>query len=108
MNSLTSNTIEVIRKDGEVILSVVGNFTFDLHLTFKRATDPLKAHQDNVKLYTVDFARTGRVDSSALGMLMIFFGEMGGDRNKMRIINASPSHRQILDVALFEEWFRIE
>ena len=100
-------TIKVVRRGKEVTISITGDFVFDLNVEFRKVTESIKK-QGPADLYTIDFAGIGRLDSSALGMMMIFFGAMGGDKEKMRIINASPGHRRILAIALFESWFRIE
>lgn len=102
-----SGTFKVARRKNEVILSIEGDFVFNMNTAFRKATDPLK-NQEEADIYIIDLAKVGRIDSSALGMLMIFFGAMGGDREKMKIINVSEPVRRILDVALFHEWFQIE
>ena len=55
----------------------------------------------------VDFSNTNRVDSAALGMLLILRRHLGGDEAKVAFINCNEQIKELLAIAKFEKLFKI-
>ena len=85
-------------------IRVVGRFDFHVNDAFRRAYEP---HAPGTT-FVVDLHGTEYLDSSALGMLVLLRRHAGGDAADVRIANASPGIRRILQIAKFEKLYRIE
>jgi len=57
--------------------------------------------------YTLDLTETEYVDSSALGMLLVFRDHAGGDDARVTINVIDPQVRKILEIANFDKLFTI-
>jgi anti-anti-sigma factor len=55
--------------------------------------------------YVVDLGEVNRMDSSALGMLLLLREHAGGERSEIRIVNADSELRGTLRVAGFDKLF---
>ncbi len=87
----------------EAIIKITGRFDFSEHQAFKAACDGCTAAQT----YTLDLRATEYVDSSALGMLLILRDKVGGDKERIKILNANPGVRKVLNIANFEKLFTV-
>ena len=98
-------TISVSRSDdGRIVtLTVTGKFIFDSHRAFRDAysDEPPDAS------FVVDLQETEYMDSSALGMLLLLREHVGGDFERLSIVNTSPRIRRLLEVSRFDRFFRI-
>jgi anti-anti-sigma factor len=87
----------------EAIIKITGRFDFSEHQAFKAACDSCSS----VQKYTLDLRATEYVDSSALGMLLILRDKVGGDKARVKILNANPDVRKVLSIANFEKLFTV-
>jgi anti-anti-sigma regulatory factor len=78
---------------GEGVISVYGHFDFASLEDFTRA---YQAGGADTREWIIDMAATHYLDSSALGMLLIFRDHAGGDDSKIRIINCNEHVRRAL------------
>ncbi|RLA19459.1 MAG: anti-anti-sigma factor [Gammaproteobacteria bacterium] len=87
----------------EAVIKIAGRFDFGEHQAFKTACDACTTAQK----YTLDLRATEYVDSSALGMLLILRDKVGGDKGRVKILNASPEVKKVLTIANFEKLFTV-
>lgn len=85
-------------------IEVSGRFDFGLHQQFRDATN---LSDQGVKVIEVDLAKTEYMDSSALGMLLVLRDKVGDNKNSVRIKNARPEVRKILEIANFDKLFML-
>ncbi len=100
-----SITSTVSDNGNKVTIAVSGKFDFQLYDDFR------SAYVDTPGVgveYVVDLSGADYLDSSALGMLLLLREHAGGEGARIRIVNASPEVRKILDVANFGKLFDIE
>ncbi len=90
--------------NGTLHIEVSGRFDFGVHQQFRDATD-LTEH--DIRTIEVDLGRTDYLDSSALGMLLVLRDKVNGDKSSVRLINARPEVRKILDIANFDKLFTL-
>ncbi len=83
-------------------IDVYGRFDFGLLQQFREATN---LFDQGVKVIEVDLSKTEFMDSSALGMLLLLRGMAGDDKNAVRLKNARPDVRKILEIANFDKLF---
>ena len=81
-----------------VTIVVTGRFDFAVGEEFRRA---YSSHPP-ASSFVVDLARAEYLDSSALGMLLLLRRYAGDRPDSVRIVNASPDVRRILEIAKFE------
>lgn len=94
----------ICSKDGqEATIKISGRFDFGEHQAFKSACDSCATAQR----YNLDLRAAEYVDSSALGMLLMLRDKVGGDRERVKILNATPEVKKVLTIAKFEKLFRI-
>ena len=97
-------SIETAVNGNDLTIRITGRFDFGLHKDFRIASDKINA---NIRKVMVDMGRTEYVDSSALGMLLILREKMGGDRSAVKISNASPEVKKVLEIANFNQLFTL-
>ncbi len=94
-----------LSSDGSVVtISIQGSFDFNTHKAFR---DAYRHYQPDLH-YVVDLSRTTRLDSSALGMLLLLREHAGGDRTRLTIRGCQGGVRELLNVSRFEHLFNIE
>ncbi|MDO1530406.1 STAS domain-containing protein [Fulvimonas sp. R45] len=79
-------------------------FDFSVHRDFHEAC--LGAVRP-ARSYVVDLGEVARMDSSALGMLLLLREHAGGDRAEIRIVNVDSALRGTLRVAGFDRLFAL-
>lgn len=89
---------------GELRINVSGRFDFSMHQDFRKVSE-----QDavGVKSIIIDLGRTEYVDSSALGMLLVLRDKVGDHQAAIRIVNARPDVKKILQIANFDKLFTL-
>ncbi len=92
----TSKTLTVI---------ISGRFDFGIHQEFRKATE---LAESGVSSIIVDMGRVDYLDSSALGMLLVLRDKVGESKSAVRIKNAKPEVRKILEIANFNKLFTLE
>lgn len=94
-----------ISRDGEeMIIAIDGRFDFSQHQAFRTA---MAAAGGRVRGFTVDLARSDYMDSAALGMLLLLLEKAGGNRERVKLINANQNVRKILEIANFDKLFTL-
>ena len=76
-------------------------FDFTVHRDFHDACLGGRA----ARSYVIDLGEVNRMDSSALGMLLLLREHAGGERSEIRIVNADSELRGTLRVAGFDKLF---
>ena len=85
-------------------LRLEDGFDFSIHRAFRDAY----INQDiDPRRYVVDTGSTERIDSSALGMLMLLCERARAHQASIHLVNCSPALRNILRVAGFEKQITI-
>lgn len=89
----------------DIRLRLPERFDFSMHREFRKAYEAGKLGEAN---FTVDLRMTSSLDSAALGMLLQMWEHSGKRPAGVRIVNASPTVRQILAIANFDKLMRID
>ncbi|NGZ26537.1 MAG: STAS domain-containing protein [Magnetococcales bacterium] len=95
--------IHTTSQDRQVVIQIKGVFNFKGHQQFRQAYE---GHAANSR-FVLDFAGIEAIDSSALGMLLILREYAGGDESNITITNVPAEIGKILDVARFNELFKM-
>jgi len=90
--------------NNELVIHISGRFDFSLHRDFREAVERITP---KVQQARIDLEKTEYVDSSALGMLLILRDKMGNEPGNIRITGVRPSVRKILEIANFEQLFKV-
>lgn len=98
----TNSQIEVL--GNTQVMRIDGKFDFEQHRRFRELYE--KAPPE-ISKFVIDLSRTNYMDSSALGMLLLLLEHVGGDRQRVRIVNCNPEIRRILEIANFDKLFDI-
>ena len=78
------------------------HFDFSVHRAFH---DACLGSAKAARSYVVDLGEVTRMDSSALGMLLLLREHAGADHADIRIVNAGSELRSTLKVAGFDKLF---
>lgn len=84
---------------------IKGGFNFDSNAEFRRAMGLAVESQRKI---IVDMAMVDRIDSSALGMLLLLREQCGGSSSGIRIIKCKQDIRDVLKMANFQSVFDID
>lgn len=90
----------------EKSLQIPERFDFGYH---KQFTDQYQSILDDSSITNIalDFSRVSYLDSSALGMMVLFQKKAKSQNIKVRIRGAKESAREILQIANFDRLFEI-
>jgi anti-anti-sigma factor len=91
-------------QDGNATLSINGKFTFEVHRDFSELTDRALSQADCKRL-DIDLAGVIYLDSSALGMLLLAKDKAHTSGKPLRLVGATGTTLQILQVAKFQGMF---
>lgn len=92
--------------DGKTVtIKIEGNFDFKLHREFR---DTYNHERDNGVKFVIDLSKTTYMDSSALGMLLLLREHVGGDSNRVTIINQNPDIKKIFEISNFHQLFEVK
>lgn len=83
-------------------IKITGRFDFSQHQDFRTAFEKTP---DDIKSFTVDLGGTEYVDSSALGMLLVLRDKVEDRNDRVKIVNANPAVKKILEIANFDKLF---
>ncbi len=90
-------------RDSDCLTLQLGQcFDFSVHREFHEAC---LGADTAARSYVIDLGEVGRMDSSALGMLLLLREHAGADRADIRIVNAGGELRNTLRVAGFDKLF---
>lgn len=96
---------KTVDESGTVTISVPGRFDFSVHKAFR---DTYRDTPGEEIAYCVDLRDTEYMDSSALGMLLLLREHAGGDKARVRLVNASEAVKKVLEIANFHRLFQID
>ncbi|HIJ83460.1 MAG: hypothetical protein HW380_695 [Magnetococcales bacterium] len=92
-----------ISKDGDTVTIMFPEiFGFSLRREFKEATS---SHRPGIR-YQLDLRTVTKIDSSALGMLLLFREGAGGESADISFIGVRPEVRRLLQLANFQNLFK--
>lgn len=87
------------------VIRIEGDFDFSSYREFRESY----RHLAPGSALTIDLSSAEYMDSAALGMLMMLKEHMGGNPDNVTIrVSNSPEIRRVLEVARFDELFRLE
>ncbi|MBF0454321.1 MAG: STAS domain-containing protein [Magnetococcales bacterium] len=89
------------REGNKLTLSFSKAFNFHSRISFVEAYKNQPADLS----FELDFRKTQTVDSSALGMLMIFREHAGGKDADITIVGCSPELKKLFEIAQFQSIF---
>ena len=90
--------------ENEYVISISGDFDFNLVEPFVEAYEQFQSSGHTI---VIDFRETEFMDSSGLGMLIKLRKHFGPDAD-IRLRTANPQVMNILEIAKFDEQFKIE
>ncbi len=90
----------------EKTLQLPERFDFGYHSEFTEQYQT-KLADENVTAITLDFSRVGYLDSSALGMMVMFQKQAKSQNVPVKIKGANDSAKEILQIANFDRLFSI-
>jgi len=99
--------ISNVEADGRLILKLSGRFDFHAHRDFRAAYEKA-LESNNAKVLEVDFAGVDYLDSSALGMLLLFREKADASNKQVILAQLKGTVKQVLDVANFGKLFTIK
>lgn len=88
----------------EATIRISGRFDFSQNQEFRSVLEGAGA---NVEKFVVDLRETDYVNSSALGMLLVLRDKVGGQKERVRIVNVNPDVKKISTIANFGQMFAI-
>ncbi|MEO5363982.1 MAG: STAS domain-containing protein [Magnetococcus sp. DMHC-8] len=101
-----SGTVSVLRSDTEIIISITGQFVFDLHRPF-RAAYLHGEHTQKIR-FIIDMSHVEYLDSAAIGMLLMMREETGAEDRAIIINNnARGQVGRVLSATKMERFFQI-
>jgi anti-anti-sigma factor len=96
-----------IQNNGDTtVIYLDGHFVFDGRICFRDAYDQCLARNET-RLILLDMAKVSRMDSSALGMLLLLKERAEAVNKTVHIRGASGLPRSLLEVAQFHRIFTI-
>ncbi|HEC13828.1 MAG TPA: anti-sigma factor antagonist [Acidiferrobacteraceae bacterium] len=99
------NPVQVSRQGDEAVISIGERFDFSVHKAFRDAYES-SVSDAQVHRYVIDLADTSYVDSSALGMLLVFRDRVAAG-DEIAVTNCNREVRNIFQVANFQKLFKI-
>ncbi|MBF0284079.1 MAG: STAS domain-containing protein [Magnetococcales bacterium] len=88
----------------QVVIHLPEEFNFKVQRAFRKTYEQYPPNRD----FVLDFNEVKFVDSSALGMLLVFRDFCGGEQARVRISKPSSAVRNMLEIARFNELFHME
>lgn len=99
------NSVQVSRQGDEATIRMGERFDFSVHKAFRDAYES-SVSDAQVSHYVIDLARTLYVDSSALGMLLVFRDRVAAGE-EIAVTNCNREVRNIFQIANFQKLFKI-
>ncbi len=95
-----------ISSDGKITtISISGRFDFNVYNNMREA---YRTQNGSSTQYIIDLKNATYMDSSALGMLLQLREYAGDNRESIRVVNASPNIKCILNIANFNKLMIID
>ena len=91
-------------EDGkQAIITIDGKLDFNTHHDFRQAYQSIQPGT----AISIDFKNTTALDSSGLGMMLLFREHFGGDQANIKLLNCNDEVRRVFDVSNFARLFDI-
>lgn len=100
------NQISVDLNDNTAVITLGKTFNFRVQHDFSNAYGG-SVNGSNIDQFVIDFKNTEYLDSTALGMLLVFRQKVGSDKG-IKLSNCNAVVNGILEVANFGELFEID
>lgn len=88
------------------VLNLNGRFDFHSHRDFRSAYESVMEGAE-VRDIEINFRQVDYLDSSALGMLLLLRKHAGNTREGVTLTNGSKDVMRVLEIARFDQMFRI-
>lgn len=95
--------LKITKDRGDVIISLPENFGFSVRNDFRKA---MTGNPKGTR-YFLDFKEVQRIESSALGMMLMLRETAGGGSADISVINSGPEVSKILQLAQFHKLFKM-
>lgn len=92
-------------EDDTLTIRVVGSLDFGMHRAFR---DAYETAPPQIMNYVLDLSETTRLDSSALGMLLLLRDHAGGNSERVRLRGAHDNVQKTLSAMNFDQLFIFE
>lgn len=100
-----SNLEQLISADQKIMtIRIKGKFNFEMQKEFRKCYENLK---DFPNEFIIDFKEVGYIDSSGLGMLMVFHQHVHGPNVKIKIIQIKNEVKELLNLANLSQLFEL-
>lgn len=86
-------------------IAIDGIFDIEIYHDFNNA---YKGYLDQANQYVINFANTDRIDSAALGLMLLLRQNAGAEKSQIRLINANDKVMKSLNTAQFAKLFTLE
>lgn len=98
-------SVSVSHRENDSVIGVKGRFDFNIRAKFRSVVDDAINNHKPGRI-VLDLRMTDYIDSSGLGMLLLFRESVGKSMN-IDIINCNPNVRSILEISNFQKLFNI-
>lgn len=89
----------------ELRLAIEGVFDIQLYHEFNNS---YKNYIGEVQAVVIDFASTQRIDSAALGLMLLLREQFGGEKAHISLINPNPTVMKSLQIAQMQNLFTLK
>lgn len=94
--------VTAVMKGNEIVIQIGTNFDVQIYDDFNRS---YIEHLNSIRSATIDLTHTQYIDSSALGMLLLFKEKINADKKDIQIVNVNDEVKALFDTASFDELF---
>ena len=99
-----SVSYEPASSNSPAIIRISGTFDFNMRQEFRDAYEKIGS---DIRRCIVDFRETEYIDSSALGMLLLFRDYLGGNSSHIELVNCGATTSKIFKISNFHQLFTI-
>ncbi|MBF0097126.1 MAG: STAS domain-containing protein [Magnetococcales bacterium] len=99
--------ISVSCKENEMIIHVSGWFNSEIRSEFEQVYRKVIQEMQKCNHFTLDLSATEHIDSSAIGMLVLMYQEIGREGPPVKIINTSGHVNKLLRITGLDRLFEI-
>lgn len=88
-------------------LELVVDGVFDIEL-YHEFNNSYKDYLNQVSRFVIDFSHTDRIDSAALGLMLLMRQKVGTDQAKIKLVNPNEKVMRSLETAQFSKLFELQ
>lgn len=89
----------------ELQLVIDGVFDIELYHEFNNS---YKHYLEQAQSVVIDFAKTQRIDSAALGLILLLREQFGAEKSNISLINPNPTVLKSLQIAQMQNLFKVQ